>query len=117
MNHCYRLVFNQCLQIWQAVAESAKSHRKSGGKSLAKVTLSALFFSAVTYNVGVLAEPNTHALPSGGVVTAGQSTISQNGANLNILQSTQKSIINWASYNIGAGASVNMCSPMHKLFR
>ena len=107
MNHCYRLVFNAALHIWQAVAETAKSHTKSRGKSAAVVLLPVLMLGISSAR----ANPAPNALPSGALVVSGQSTISQNGNQLNILQSTQKSIINWASFNIGANGTVNYTQP------
>ena len=44
-------------------------------------------------------------------MVAGQLQISQNNNQLNITQTTQKSIINWNSYNIGANATVNYVQP------
>src|SRR5262249_50736766 len=51
----------------------------------------------------VPAEPAQNALPNGGVVSAGQSTITSNGANMTVTQGTARSAINWNSYNIGSG--------------
>ena len=114
MNHCYRLVFNAANQVWQAVSETTKSRRKSNacrktkpGKSAAIALLPILsLFAAASW-----ADPAPNALPTGGLVVSGQSTISQNGNLLNIQQTTQKSIINWNTYNIGANAAVNYVQP------
>ena len=108
MNHCYRLVFNAANQVWQAVSETTKSCRKSkSGKSAAIALLPTLsLFAAASW-----ADPAPNALPTGGLVVSGQSTISQNGNLLNIQQTTQKSIINWNTYNIGANAAVNYVQP------
>ncbi len=103
MNHCYRLVFNSATYAWQAVAETAKSHTKSCGKSAAVVLLPILILSISN----VRAEPAANALPTGGQVVSGQSIITQNGNLLNIQQTTQKSIINWTTFNIGASSHVN----------
>ncbi len=105
MNHCYRLVFNAAAQVWQAVAETAKSQRKSGQAKLGKSKM--LVLASVLLASNVYAELGVDALPTGGQVVSGQSVISQSGNQLNILQTTQKSIINWGSYNIGANSTVN----------
>ena len=89
MNHCYRLVFNKTTQVWQAVSELAKSHSKSSAKTLFPIIL--------TLGLPAWVELNLNALPAGGNVVAGQSQISQNNNQLNIRQTTQKSIINWNS--------------------
>ncbi|MES2501885.1 MAG: filamentous hemagglutinin N-terminal domain-containing protein [Pseudomonadota bacterium] len=104
MNHCYRLVFNKSSQVWQVVSELAKSHSKSAAVVLLP-TLSLLL------NVHAWAEPALNALPTCGQVVSGQSAITQNGNQLNILQNTQKSIINWNTYNIGANAQVTYVQP------
>ena len=49
--------------------------------------------------------------PTGGVVTSGSATISQSGATTNIDQSTTKAVINWDSFSIGSGYTVNFNQP------
>lgn len=51
------------------------------------------------------------AAPTGGVVTSGSATISQNGTTTNIDQTTNKSIINWQNFNVGANETVNFNMP------
>lgn len=104
MNHCYRLVFNKSSQIWQVVSEIAKSHSKSAALVL-------LPLLSLLPNMAAWADPALNALPTGGQVVSGQSVITQNGNQLNILQSTQKTIINWNTYNIGANAQVAYVQP------
>jgi len=100
MNRCYRLVFNRSTQVWQVVSEIAKSHSKSAAIIL--LPLLSLVNQSYTW-----AEPAINALPTGGQVVAGQSAITQNGNQLTIVQGSDKSIINWQSYNIGSHAEVN----------
>ncbi|HEX6979688.1 MAG TPA: filamentous hemagglutinin N-terminal domain-containing protein, partial [Alphaproteobacteria bacterium] len=50
-------------------------------------------------------------LPTGGTVVQGNATISQSGNQLDINQSTQKGIINWQSFSIGADAHVRFQQP------
>ncbi len=100
MNHCYRLVFNKSTQVWQVACEMAKSHSKSAAVVL--LPLLSLLSSSYAW-----AEPVTNALPTGGQVISGQSVITQSGNQLNIVQSSQKAIINWQNYNIGSNAEVN----------
>ena len=107
MNHCYRLVFNAACQVWQAVAETAKSQRKSGKSSIAQT----LLLAAILTSTNTFAEPAVNALPTNGQVVSGQSSFNQTGNTLNINQSTPKAIINWGSYNIGANATVNYTQP------
>jgi len=51
------------------------------------------------------------AAPSGGVVTSGSATISQNGTTTNINQSTQKATINWQKFSIASNETVNFNQP------
>ena len=57
------------------------------------------------------APPAVNALPTGGQVVSGVSTIQQVGSALNINQATQKTIINWQSFDIGSQAAVNFYQP------
>lgn len=52
-----------------------------------------------------------NALPTGGVVAAGQASISQTGAAMQVQQTSQRAVINWGTYNIGQNASVNYVQP------
>jgi len=51
------------------------------------------------------------ALPQGGTVTAGGATINQSGSDLGISQTSSKAIINWNSFSIASGESVNFSQP------
>ena len=56
-----------------------------------------------------------NALPNGGKVVAGNASISSNStgqsATMNVNQSSQKAIINWNGFNVGANAAVNFNQP------
>ncbi|NOV29501.1 YDG domain-containing protein [Methylomonas sp. ZR1] len=58
-----------------------------------------------------LAELAGNALPNGGQVTSGQAQIHQDGARMDVAQGSDKAIINWQSYNIGASAHVDYQQP------
>ncbi|WP_316198872.1 MULTISPECIES: beta strand repeat-containing protein [unclassified Bradyrhizobium] len=51
------------------------------------------------------------AAPLGGTVVEGSAGISQSGSTTNINQSTNKAIINWQGFSIGAGETVNFNQP------
>jgi filamentous hemagglutinin family protein len=51
------------------------------------------------------------SLPTGAQVAQGAVTISQSGAVMSINQSTAKAVLNWNSFDIGAGAKVNITQP------
>lgn len=57
-----------------------------------------------------LAAP-VHALPQGGEVAAGTGAISAAGSSMTITQGSQKLIIDWQGFGIGAGESVQFLQP------
>ena len=54
---------------------------------------------------------HAYALPQGGEVAAGAAEIARNAAEMAITQATQNAVINWNSFNIGAGERVNILQP------
>ncbi|WP_418180992.1 filamentous hemagglutinin N-terminal domain-containing protein [Aliarcobacter lanthieri] len=61
--------------------------------------------------ISLVVASNLYGAPSGGTVVNGTATINQVGNTTNINQSTNKSIINWQSFNIGNGETVNFNQP------
>jgi filamentous hemagglutinin family protein len=51
------------------------------------------------------------ALPTGGRLAAGAATINQSGNNLNVVQTSQRAVVNWDSFNVGANAKVEFIQP------
>jgi filamentous hemagglutinin family protein len=58
-----------------------------------------------------LAAGAAYAAPAGGTVSAGQATIAQSGSATTISQSSGRAVIDWSSFNIGTGESVNFIQP------
>ncbi|MAL97069.1 MAG: hypothetical protein CL583_01340 [Alteromonadaceae bacterium] len=52
-----------------------------------------------------------HAGPQNGTIAFGQGSIAQAGVDTNISQTSDRMAIDWASFNIGAGESVNFTQP------
>jgi filamentous hemagglutinin family protein len=50
-------------------------------------------------------------LPTGGIVEAGQATISQSSQTLNVNQSSQRAVVSWTSFNVARGNTVNFNQP------
>ena len=44
--------------------------------------------------------------PGGGNVVAGQATIAQQGSTTQVTQASQRAVVNWQSFNVGAAESV-----------
>jgi len=59
----------------------------------------------------VAATVSPSALPSGGTLTSGSATISQNGTKMDINQLSNTAIMNWQSFNIGSQSQVNFNQP------
>ena len=90
--------------------------QKGGGFSSFKVpqkthqlAIAALLSLGVNHVFGASLAAN--ALPTGGQVAAGQATISQSGNTLNVNQSSQRAVINWNTFNVGANSTVNFNQP------
>ncbi len=106
MNKIFKRIWsaNRCAYV--VVAETARSVGQTSsavsGALIASVLLST-GAGAQTLAAGVL--------PTGGQVTAGQASIASQGAVMNVQQSSQRAAINWQSFSIGSGATVNFQQP------
>jgi hypothetical protein len=133
---CYKVVFSEHLGILVAVGEHATSSGKAASGqgwrgevappsvailasdgfigalrlSFASVVLACLTYANVQAQTArpVVA---SSALPTGAVVNSGSASISANGAQMAITQTTDKASLNWQSFNVGTAASVNIAQP------
>ncbi|MFO0439789.1 MAG: filamentous hemagglutinin N-terminal domain-containing protein [Betaproteobacteria bacterium] len=113
MNKTYRLIWSEHQQAWVVTHEHVRSRGKRSSGRVGGARFSALISGALLAT-GLNAAPPAppvNALPTGGQVIAGQAAINQAGNQLNIQQATQKAILNWQSFNIGAQAAVNFQQP------
>ncbi len=101
LNRVYRLVWNEVLQAWVAVAEIARGRGKSSAKKLVAAMLA----------VGAISGVSAHAAPVGGVVTAGSAVINQAGNTTTIHQNSGSVSINWSGFNIAPAETVNFIQP------
>jgi filamentous hemagglutinin family protein len=111
MNKVHRIVWNEALQMWMAVAENAKGHSKSSRSIVSakrRLKLAALVAGLVTGSAGLQL---AYAAPAGGQVTSGAGTIAQSGQTTTIHQSTQNLSIDWKSFNVGTNEKVNFVQP------
>jgi filamentous hemagglutinin family protein len=115
MNKVHRIIWNEALQMWMAVAENAKGHSKSS-RSVAsakrRLKLAALAAALATGSAGL---QMAYAGPAGGQVTAGVGSIAQTGPSgattTTINQSTQNLSLDWKSFNVGIRETVNFVQP------
>jgi len=106
MNKTYRLIWNDALDAWVAVAEIVKSRGKRSSRALLLAT------ALMPLPSMVLAQaPAPTQLPTGGNVVAGTANIAQSGAVMNITQTTQRAAIDWNTFNVGSSATVNFLQP------
>ncbi|MFZ5736112.1 MAG: MBG domain-containing protein, partial [Pseudomonadota bacterium] len=90
--------------ISQSRARAAGSRGSRSRKIVAVVAATALVLTPTL--------SMAQQLPSGGSVAAGSATISSpNAATLNINQSSDRAIINWNSFSVGQGGTVNFNQP------
>ncbi|TFZ00135.1 two-partner secretion domain-containing protein [Ramlibacter humi] len=104
MNRIHRKVWSARLGAFVAVAETARSRGKSAG-------VCGAVLASVLLSAPALAQVAAGALPTGGQVTAGQAGIRSAGATMTIDQGSQRAAINWQSFNVGSGASVQFNQP------
>ena len=124
MNHIYRLVWSSLSGAWVAAAETSPACGKAGTvlratapmlKRAAKPPLEATLPRLSLALACLLALPahalDAAALPKGGQVTAGSASISSSGNTLQVLQNSQRAALDWQSFQIGSGATVNFVQP------
>lgn len=100
MNRIYRLVFNAVTGQWSAVAECARGRGK--GNCLRDARVAAAL---------ALACAGALAAPQDGTIAAGSGTISRDGATTNVHQNSAKMSVDWKSFNVASGETVNFLQP------
>ncbi|MHB8911597.1 MAG: two-partner secretion domain-containing protein, partial [Lysobacter sp.] len=100
--------------IWStgAFVAVSKNTRGPGRKSPRTGPGGATSFAlhALSASLMLAIATTAHATPVGGVVTAGEATI-KTGVNTIITQSTSNVVINWQSFGIGTGQTVQFVQP------
>ncbi|HCY16337.1 MAG: hypothetical protein A2Z93_08425 [Curvibacter sp. GWA2_64_110] len=105
MNHSYRVIWNCVLGVWQAVAETARGQGKSKSVATSLLVLGGLGLTGLS---PALAQS---VLPTGGNVVAGSGSIAIAGSTMTVTQSTARLAIDWQSFSIGAGNTVQFVQP------
>ncbi|MCR6685091.1 YDG domain-containing protein [Pseudoxanthomonas sp.] len=134
MNHIYRLIWDEALGAFVVVSELARSRgKRAGAMVLATAVAAALPLAALAQQGGAgstvpaasvpgiagvrtattvpPAVPAAGALPTGGQVVAGQAQLQQQGSRLTVNQASQRLILDWTGFDIGADASVRFEQP------
>lgn len=110
MNHVYRTVWSKSSGTCVAVAENAagQGREKSSG---AGARLPRFALGLLPACVMLAAGSIAHALPANGVVAAGSAAITSTASTTTVQQSTSSAVINWQSFGIGAGQTVQFVQP------
>ena len=90
-------------------ANRANRQTLSGSTAFAGFARLALWSMASSFALATAA--HAQGLPTTGVVTSGQASISGNASSVTINQSSQNTAINWQSFNIAQGNSVVFVQP------
>jgi filamentous hemagglutinin family protein len=106
MNRIYRVVWNASKGIWQAASEFGSGRVKTS-TARAQRRRQAAILATAALSAAALADP----LPGGGRVVAGQASIAYSGQSMTINQSSAKAAIDWTSFSIGKGSTVNFVQP------
>ena len=112
MNHIHRIVWNAYRGTWVVTSEGARSQGKSSttrAGARASVWLLGLSLAAGALAQSAVLAPT--ALPTAGRVSAGNASMVQSGAVLNVNQTSQRGIIEWGTFNVGSAAQVNFQQP------
>ncbi|WP_019562259.1 YDG domain-containing protein [Caldimonas manganoxidans] len=105
LNRAYRLIWNDSLGAFVAVAEFVCTR----GKRASSGIVGALVAAGL---MGALPVPTFAAnLPTAGQIVAGSGSITQSGTVMTVTQDTAKMAANWQSFSIGQGHTVNFVQP------
>jgi len=109
LNHVYRLVWNEVTQSFIAVCEHTRARgKRSRAGQLAAV---AIVLAGGLQGAHAQQAPPVNALPSQGQIAAGQGQIQQGLNQTTIQQQSNRLVINWDSFNVGADARVQFLQP------
>jgi filamentous hemagglutinin family protein len=110
----FRLKFSKRLGMLIAVAENRSSQRKSSSSKRGRGARIVSSLTATAALALLTLDPSlahAQALPTNGQVVAGQAAISQNANTMNINQGSQRAVINWDTFNVGQGNTVQFNQP------
>lgn len=112
MNRIYQSIWNDTTGVFVAASEAANSgnrEKSSGTRSDKRSVRFAI--TALSACLMLTFGASAYALPTGGVVAAGSASITSGATSTTITQSTANLIINWQSFGIATGQSVQFIQP------
>jgi filamentous hemagglutinin family protein len=112
MNHIHRSIWNEQTGTFVAVAENTRSAGKKISSCTAGAGTGASFrLQTLAVSLMLACGASAYAQPVGGVVSAGSATIGGAPGSMTITQTTPNVAINWQSFGIKAGESVQFVQP------
>ena len=112
MNCIYRSIWNEKSGTFVAAAENTSSAGKKTSSRKAGAGGEALFaLKVLSICLAIGFCVTVYAAPVGGVVAAGSASIASAAGTTTITQTTQNTVINWQSFNIGATEGVLFLQP------
>ncbi|MGB4114971.1 MAG: filamentous hemagglutinin N-terminal domain-containing protein [Polaromonas sp.] len=111
MNHIHHSVWNDSTGTFVAVSENVSGAGKKSSCTPSRARAACFAISALSACLMLGFGAPALALPAGGVVAAGGASISSSGATTTINQTTARAVINWQSFGIAAGQTVQFVQP------
>lgn len=112
MNIIHRSIWNEQTGTFVAVSENTRSAGKKISSSTSAAGGHADFsLRILAVSLMMACGASVQAQPTGGVVSAGSATIGGTAANMTITQTTPNVAINWQSFGIQPGQSVQFVQP------
>lgn len=112
MNRIYQSIWNASLGACVAVPENTSTAAGKKSSSLTGASRAAAFaINTLAACLMLSFGASVYALPTGGVVAAGGAGITSSASTTTITQSTANVAINWQSFGIAAGQTVQFVQP------
>ena len=122
MNNICQVVWSHIRQQFVVVSEITSSRGKAksirvvatperANARLIETNIRTLCMAVACAVVLPAAWAQTSALPEGGQVVAGQGSVQTQGSVMTVTQSSQRMAIDWQSFNVGVGQTVNFVQP------
>lgn len=110
MNHAYRLVWSELSSSSVAVPETATGRGKGCGGRVARGLAGALVAGTLSWGAQAQSLSPTQ-LPGQARLSAGSVAIERTAQSMVIRQASDKTVLNWSSFDIGRDASVRFVQP------
>ena len=111
MNHIYRSIWNDSTATYVAAAETSRSGGKRASSRTGTLHGGRWALSALAAALCLAYAADAAALPQGGAVTSGSASVTSTPGLTTIVQGSQRAVLNWQSFGIGAGEAVQFLQP------